>query len=137
LAERAKVMAAQKAAGAAPTGMPIPRLAKEELFDLVPIVRGIVARFQTAAYATPPDMPNADLAAWQRLKEWLEFFSHLCYRAADFQSPKFRAISVSMPGTAEPKPVTIDAEAESLDPAERVERASRTYLALIKGGRAA
>jgi hypothetical protein len=87
-------------------------LAKDELAALIPeakellgVVKGIVGRFQREAL-----VEGATAAAWDTLKGWMELYaevmlkaSQIEYRAADFQSPKFRAIVVAPPPTATDK----------------------------------
>jgi hypothetical protein len=102
-------------------------LAKDELAALIPeakellgIVKGIVARFQRAAIAE-----SAPASAWNDLKDWMSLYaevmlkaSQIEYKAADFQSPKFRAIVV--------------APAPEQQPGERVKKFT---LKVFDGGR--
>jgi len=129
LANRAKAMQA--------AGKPL-KLAKDELAELIPVVKGSVAAFQKAAMGEDgsgaPGKPGFDAGKWKDFREWLEFFSTLCYRTADFQSPKYRAIAVAVPpgdGVAQPPPPMIDHEPQGEHDRERAANAS--YLKLVKG----
>jgi Na+-transporting methylmalonyl-CoA/oxaloacetate decarboxylase gamma subunit len=74
------------------------RLAKDELEEVVPIIKGIVAHHQQQVTSQDPATgrlvitPQADLSD---LKGWLQLFVDTCFKLADFQSPKFRAIVVA------------------------------------------
>jgi len=108
-------------------------LGKDELEDLIPIVKGTVARFQAAALDGgngAPGMPGFDPEKWKEFKEWVEFYAKLCHQTADFQSPKFKAIMVSLPPGEESARGMKD-----VTPAPADARAA--YLTLIKGGKAA
>lgn len=94
-------------------------LAKDEVAALIPeakellgVVKGIVGRFQRMAMAQ--DAPDA---AWEKLKEWMGLYaevmlkaSQIAYRAADFQSPKFRAIAVVAPQQQQVLPPPIEGD---------------------------
>jgi hypothetical protein len=77
------------------------RLAKDELEELLPIIKETARRFQRAAIREDatglPGGANFDVAPWTRFKEWIEFYASVCYRLADFQSPRFKAIAVMAP----------------------------------------
>lgn len=89
---------------------------KDELAALIPeakellgVVKGVVARFQRLAMAE-----GAPDSAWERFKTWVDLYaevmlktSQIEYRAADFQSPKMRAIAV-LPPPPVPAPKTIE-----------------------------
>jgi len=94
------------------------RLAKDELVEVLPIVKGIVAHYQQRVTAKAPDGtlmmldgPNvADALA--EFKEWLRLFIDTGFKLAEFQSPRFRAIMATVhhdlqqPGGFDPAKVT-------------------------------
>jgi hypothetical protein len=67
-------------------------LAKEELEEVLPIVKGIVAHHQRAAMAVP-----GQLGDLKPFKEWLELFIDTCVRLAPYQSPTFKAVALTGP----------------------------------------
>jgi hypothetical protein len=72
------------------------KLAKDELVEIVPIIKGVVAHYQRAS--TVVDKKTGKLRIKGDLsdfKEWLRLFVDTCFKLADFQSPKFRAIVVA------------------------------------------
>jgi hypothetical protein len=121
--------------------------AKDELAALIPeakelngVVKGIVARFQERAYAAPPGDPKYDPAAWEQLREWMQFYddallkaASIAHKAADFQSPRLKAVLVSLTGerAAAPSAPMTDVSGGTSD--DRVARAQQTYLKLVKG----
>jgi hypothetical protein len=76
------------------------KLAREELEDLLPIIKGGVAHFQ------PTVAPENKAADWPTFKGWLQFYADTLLRLAEFQSPRFKAIAVAMgtTPTAPPQP---------------------------------
>ena len=82
------------------------KLAREELEEFVPILKGTVARFQQRALGPDgsgaPDQPGFRPEAWATLKGWMEFYVYALNTLADFQSPKFKAIAVMAPPPAPP-----------------------------------
>jgi len=130
LANRAKAMVA--------AGKPL-TLAKDELAGIIPMVKDTVGLFQKAAMVDEagtgaPGQKGFDAAKWRDFKDWLEFFATVCHRAADFQSPKYRAIAVAVnpdPAPAEKDPRVIEHLPEDEHDRERV--ANNAYLRLVKG----
>ena len=122
-------------------------LAKDELEALIPeakeligVVKGAVAGFQRAAMTALPGSPDFDAAAWERLQDWMALYAEvlhkaaqIAHKAADFQSPKFKAIAVDMRSSTGPAPATIGA-----DNVRRIDdpnAAARVYLQVVKGGK--
>jgi len=106
------------------------RLAKDELEDVVPILKSIVARHQQVAYRTEPGTPGYQDVEWERLRTWLELFIDTCVRLADFQSPKFRAQFV-IPPPAVPLPFPTEDNVVHLDDPVRL---ANVYRRLVTGG---
>jgi hypothetical protein len=83
------------------------KLAREELEDLLPIIKGGVAHFQpTPAGALAQGVPENKDGDWPTFKSWLQFYADTLLRLAEFQSPRFKAIAVAMgtTPTAPPQP---------------------------------
>lgn len=76
------------------------RLAKDEMEDVLLIIKGIVARYQGVAYKAAPGDVGYSKAAWLDLREWLELFVATGMKLAEFQSPKFKAIGFFPPAPA-------------------------------------
>lgn len=72
-------------------------LAKEELEEILPIVKGFVAYFQRQTVDLAPDgsMIMLENGQMKEFKEWLDRYIQTCFKLADFQSPRFRAIVVA------------------------------------------
>jgi hypothetical protein len=92
------------------------RLAKDELVEVLPIIKGIVAFYQQRVMGRAPDgtlmmLDGAD-AALAEFKEWLRLFIDTGFKLAEFQSPRFRAIMATVhhdlqqPGGFDPAKVT-------------------------------
>jgi hypothetical protein len=78
---------------------PLRTLAKDQLAELVPVVKGIVARFQIAAMnGGAPGEQGYKPEFWKELRDWIKTYAAVADLAADFESPRFRAIAV-MEGT--------------------------------------
>jgi hypothetical protein len=78
---------------------PLRALAKDQLAELVPVVKGIVARFQLAAMqAGAPGDDGYRPDFWKELRDWIKTYATVADLAADFESPRYRAIAV-MDGT--------------------------------------
>lgn len=135
--QRALAELAEKAAAAHKAGKNL-KLAKDELAELIPVVKSATAGFQKAAMGEAgegmPGQKGYSAAKWKEFREWLEFFSTLCYRTADFQSPKYRAIAVAVPpgDPAQPIPERV-IEHEPADEHDRERVANASYLKLVKG----
>jgi len=111
-------------------------IAKDELLELIPVLKGTVAQFQQAAIADGKGLPGGDKFdrnLWKDLKEWVEVYANVCRYTAEFQSPKYRAIAVAMqdPGAQRaPEPKVIEAPTDAIG---RERLASAAYLKLVKG----
>ena len=115
-------------------------LAKDDLAELLTVVKASTQAFQLQAFNKgdgAPGKPGFDPAAWATFKEWAEFYANVCRWTAEYESPRYKAIAVAMTVIPQENPRQTIEHSEPADAAERVERASRTYLTLIKGGRAA
>jgi hypothetical protein len=74
---------------------PIRMLAKDQLAELVPTVKGIVEGFQRAAMdAGGPGQPGFKMDLWRELRDWIRMYATVADLAADFESPRYRAIAV-------------------------------------------
>jgi hypothetical protein len=66
--------------------------AKDELEELIPVVKGHLAQFQAAAIAAGgPGAPGFSTALWDRLERWIELFHKILNTTADFQDPRLKA----------------------------------------------
>jgi hypothetical protein len=114
---------------------PLRKLAKDELADLVPIVKEIALKFRDAALANGglPGTKGYKADVWKEAREWIRVYGWVADLAADFESPRYRAIAVAMtPGDAKPSAPTI--EHQPADAEERERTANQSYLRLVKGG---
>lgn len=74
---------------------PLRTLAKDQLAELVPVVKGMVAQFQMAAMnAGLPGSKDWKPELWKELRDWIKTYAAVADLAADFESPRFRAIAV-------------------------------------------
>ncbi len=107
------------------------RLAKDEIAEVVPIIKGIVEHYQRKSTAinkkTGLLVVKGDPSDF---KEWLRLFVDTCFKLADFQSPKFRAIMVSAPSEQPMK--TIDGD--NVIPLNDAVGASRVYRRIMSAG---
>lgn len=98
-------------------------LAKDELANLVPIVKTVVAAFHHAAFyedrSGAPGKEHFDSARWNRFHMWLRTFIELCGKVAEYESPKMRSLEVTSGQSA-------------VDEAER--RGENKVTVVIKGG---
>jgi hypothetical protein len=111
------------------------RLAKDEIKEAIPIIKGIVAHYQQQVSALNPEtgslviQPEADLGD---LKDWMRLFVDTCFKLATYESPTFKAIvlaEVPQPGD--------DAKMIDLQSKREPEKATETYLRLIRSSQAA
>jgi hypothetical protein len=78
---------------------PIRALAKDQLGELVPVVKEIVTRFQMAAIASgAPGDPSYKPEFWKELRDWIKTYATIADLAADFESPRYRAIEMIVNG---------------------------------------
>jgi hypothetical protein len=114
---------------------PLRKLAKDQLADLVPEVKGIVSRFAAAVEEKggKPGTKGYKRELWRELKDWIRLYGWVADLAADFESPRYRAVAVAMtPGDGKPMAPII--EHESANAEERERAANQSYLRLVKGG---
>ncbi len=80
--------------------------AKDELAELIPVVKGHVGQFQQAAIAAGmPGTKTFNPSLWKMFKEWVELFHKVLDSAADFQDPRLKAQLWVPPPQEMPKPV--------------------------------
>jgi hypothetical protein len=76
------------------------KLAKDELAEVIPIIKSIVAHFQRQAMRATPEGGLEIVGDLGDFKEWLKLFIDTSFKLADFQSPRFRAIVADVPAPA-------------------------------------
>ena len=76
------------------------KLAKDELVEVIPIIKGVVAHFQRQAMRATPEGGLEIVGDLGDFKEWLKLFIDTSFKLADFQSPRFRAIVADVPAPA-------------------------------------
>lgn len=119
------------AAAAVDRAMSGRKLAKEELEEVVPIIKSVVAHFQQEPFAAVKSGGKATKAQWNDFRAWLELFVNTCVKLAPYQSPTYRAILVTTPtgeGAGAP-----DKVADLGDIGDETTRSAQTYLRLVKG----
>lgn len=70
-------------------------LARTELENLLPILKGIVAHFQRVPFQATTTGQPGNKSDWDTFRTWLELFINTCTKLAPYQSPTFRAIAVT------------------------------------------
>ena len=117
---------------------PLRKLSKDKLYELGDLALGVVARYQRAALAadetgvegTPLTRPKL----WEGLMQSMELARRVLDSAADYESPKYRAVAVAMsnpdPAPAAQEPKTIENLPKDEHDRERV--ANSAYLRLVK-----
>ena len=70
-------------------------LARSELEEVLPIIKGIVAHFQKAPFEATKTGQLGAKADWDTFRTWLELFINTCTKLAPYQSPTYRAIAMS------------------------------------------
>ena len=109
------------------------RLAKDELEEVVPIIKGVVAHYQRQSMVLDPKTGKPAIRGdLSDFKEWLRLFVDTCFKLADFQSSKFRAVIVSAPSQQQTDPRQIDGNVVLLD--RDPVGAGRVYAIAVKGG---
>jgi hypothetical protein len=108
--------------------------AKDELAELVSVVKGHVGQFQLAAVGADgsglPGQPGHDPVKWDTFLKWMAFYRSVCDSAADFQDPRFKAIAIMAPPPSPPQ--TGDQRDNVVQITDPV-GASRVYLNIVKG----
>lgn len=112
-------------------------LAKDALERAMKMAEGV------ASLHCPPSSAQIEAAAgqgktlplgdWGLFGDWFDRWTFCMKALAPYQSPQLRAVMLSQPEQSQ----TIENEREPADAAERLERATRTYLTLVKSDRAA
>ena len=66
--------------------------AKDELAEMLPVLKGHVGHFQQAAIASGlPGTEKFNAAIWKMFREWFDLYLKACDTAADFQDPRLKA----------------------------------------------
>jgi hypothetical protein len=73
------------------------KLAVEELEDVLPIVKSVVAYHQVKVMRAGPTGALEITGKLDDFKEWLRLFIETCAKLAPYQSPTFKAIAVMDP----------------------------------------
>ena len=83
------------------------KLPKDELEELMPIIKSGVAHFQpTPRAALARGVPENKDGDWVAFKGWLEFYAETLLKLAEFYHPRFKAIAVQMGPVAPAQPAT-------------------------------
>ena len=103
------------------------KLAREELEDTLPVIKGILGILEGQAFQTPEDGGEAVIVPEQLadLRDWLKLFVDAAHKLADFQSPKFKAIMVA----AAPPPAMPGDGARTVGSSNVVNMADQTAVA--------
>jgi hypothetical protein len=111
------------------------KLAKDELFDLIPIFKGAAYHFQP----TPSELLQQGRPAntrdgmkngnWDKFEKWIRLLMECATKLAPYESPTFRAVQVSMVADAPREIKTIDNVIDLNDPVV----VSRAYQRLVAG----
>lgn len=107
-------------------------LAKDEIEDVIPILKGIVAKFQEPVMGAGVVLAESlkDDKGWSRFKDWLELYIETCFKLAEFQSPKYRAIAVV---ANPPDPAKSNDNVIRLNDPVGAARVYRTLIAKVSG----
>jgi hypothetical protein len=116
----------------APAGAPAPMqrvLMKDRLCELAEIAIGAAAFHQPSAPGQREN-PNAN---WGEFRAWVELASKIVDKAADFQSPKYRAVLMGpVPEERPVRPITDGNVIDINDPIA----ASRVYARIVSASKA-
>lgn len=104
------------------------KLAKEELEETLPVIKGVLGFLESQAFKVPEGGGSAELVPEKldTLREWLKLFVDAAHKLADFQSPKFKAIMVQ----AAPLPIPGD-NARTVGSSNVVNMADQTAVARV------
>jgi hypothetical protein len=100
----------------------------------LPLTENQIEELKTKFPDQPKKWEQKAHASFAEAKEWIKLAAMCAKERAQYQTPRLQAVMVSMPGQDNTK--VIDNEREPVDAAGRLERASKTYLRLVKGGAA-
>ena len=88
----AEIINAPPQAGATLQHYPARTRAKDELSEMIPVVKSHVGQFQQAAIASGmPGDPKFNPSLWKMYKDWWDLYVKVCDTAADFQDPRLKA----------------------------------------------
>lgn len=117
---------------------PLKKLSKDKLAELTDVSLEVVGIYQKAAMkdgaAGHPGGMKHKPAIWTGLMQAIELARRVCDAAADYESPKFRAMAVAM--TPPPPPPSDDQRMIEHVPEDEHDRervANNAYLRLVKG----
>ena len=112
--------------------------AKNELTELAMAMKNHLVQFQQAASATGmPGTKGYNAALWREVREWGKFYHELCDTVADF-GPDARIKTVEFYGHIKTEDVTPPPkQSEKVHQIDDANAASRVYLRVVKGGKAA
>lgn len=117
----------------APAGAPaqVQRvLMKDRLCELAEIAIGAAAHFQPTLGDGKPN-PHGD---WAEFKGWVDLASKIADKAADYQSPKFRAVMVAAAVEERPMRSGSDGNIISIDDPIAAARVYARIVSASKGG---
>ncbi len=107
--------------------------AKDELAEMLPVLKGHVGHFQQAAIASGlPGTEKFNAAIWKMFREWFDLYLKACDTAADFQDPRLKA-QLWVPPPAD-MPARQDDERKVVRMGDPV-RASRLYQQVMQAPR--
>ncbi len=105
--------------------------AKDELVEVIPILKGIVAHFQKVPFAAVNSNGNVTKADWDALYKWLTMYIDTNMKLAPYQSPTFRAVFVQEAPAAASQTI-IDGKVLDLTARKDPASAAAAYLRLIR-----
>ena len=108
------------------------KLAVEELEDVLPIIKSLVAYHQIKVMRAGPTGALQITGELDDFKEWLRLFIETCAKLAPYQSPTFKAIAVVEPQLPGKPPIPNAYDIERLDDPVA---ASRVYQQLMQAPR--
>jgi hypothetical protein len=108
------------------------KLAVEELEEVLPIIKSVVAYHQVKVMRAGPTGALEITGALDDFKEWLRLFIETCAKLAPYQSPTFKAIAVMEPQSSGKPPIPDTYGIERLDDPVA---ASRAYQQLMQAPR--
>ena len=120
--------------GAKKHGAPV--IGKDVLERLVRVAEQAVYLHQptTEAEKLKGVQPNPD-GDWERFGDWFDRTAFVAKELAKYQSPTFKAVMVSTsPGESNPPQKQIEGQANGATGEDRLQKASQSYLMLVKGG---
>ena len=112
------------------------KLAREEVEEIVPIIKGVVAHVQRQvmvqnATGAVEIAKGSDLG---ELKDWLRLFVDTCLKLAEFQSPKFRAVMVAAAAPGDSGASSSAADGGKVINLDDAVGAARVYKRIVSAG---